>query len=84
VRFFTESFLECYGQLNRNIQKKVIKQNNIFVENPFHLSLHTEKLIPKRKEVWSIRVDKKYRILLYFNDGHTATFLFSWISRLDL
>lgn len=83
--FVTESFRECYSQLNRSIQRKVIKQKEIFEENPFHPSLHTEKLIPKRKEIWSIRVDKKHRILLRFNDGHTATFLLvgshDWIYR---
>jgi len=38
------------------------KQIVIFKNNPFYPSLHTEKLVPKPKEVWSFRIDKKYRV----------------------
>ena len=73
--FVTNEFLRRYQELDRRIQRKIIKQQQLFTENPFHPSLNTEKLIPKKKEVWSIRVDKKYRIMVRFHNAAQATFL---------
>ena len=49
-------------------------------------SLHTEKLVPRNKELWSFRIDKKYRIIFRFKNGSTAIFLLvgphDWIYKL--
>ena len=82
----TAEFVQRYSDLPEKIQKKAEKQENNFRENPFHPSLHTEKLEPRRKDVWSIRVDRRYRILFRFVDGETALFLtvgpHDWIYKL--
>ena len=71
----TEEFKKEYNCLPKQIQQKAEKQERIFKNNPFHPSLHTEKLIPKSKEVWSFRIDKKYRIIFRFLDGNKVIFL---------
>jgi len=82
----TAEFVSRYDDLPEKIQIKAEKQEKNFRENPFHPSLHTEKLEPRQKEVWSIRVDRKYRIVFRFVDGDTALFLtvgpHDWIYRL--
>jgi mRNA-degrading endonuclease RelE of RelBE toxin-antitoxin system len=71
----TEEFEKRYRKLPSAIRIRARKQQAIFSENPFHPSLNTEKLIPRAKEVWSFRIDKKYRILFRFVDGNTVLFL---------
>lgn len=79
-------FDKRYEKLPLAIQKKAEKQEKIFRKNPFHPSLHTEKLEPKNKELWSIRVDKSYRIIFRFVEGNTVLFLtvgpHDWIYKL--
>lgn len=71
----TEEFEKRYRKLPPAIRTRARKQQAIFSENPFHPSLSSEKLIPRSKEVWSFRVDRKYRILFRFVDGNTVLFL---------
>ncbi len=79
-------FDKRYERLPVSIQKKAEKQEKIFRKNPFYPSLHTEKLEPKNKELWGIRVDKSYRIIFRFVDGNTVLFLtvgpHDWIYKL--
>ena len=63
---FTDEFRRRYQNLPVITRKKAEKQEGIFRKNPFHPSLHTEKLEPKGKQVWSFRIDKKYRIFFRF------------------
>ncbi len=64
--FVTEEFEKRYNELPLQIQKKAEKQESLFRQNPFYPSLHTEKLSPHEKEVWSFRIDKDYRIAFRF------------------
>ncbi|OHA72924.1 MAG: hypothetical protein A3A27_02185 [Candidatus Wildermuthbacteria bacterium RIFCSPLOWO2_01_FULL_47_18] len=84
--FYTEEFNERYQKLTLALQKKAEKQERLFRANPFHPSLNTEKIEPKGKEVWTIRIDKKYRIALRFQ-GNKAIFLtcgpHDWIYRIN-
>jgi len=50
----------------RRVEKKFLKQLNLLKENPFHPSLRTELLEPRKMKIWSFRIDKKYRDLIYF------------------
>ena len=50
----------------RRLEKKFMKQLNLFKENPFHPSLRTELLEPRKMKIWSFRIDKKYRALFIF------------------
>jgi len=58
--FITEEFEKRYQNLPTPIQKKAEKQEAFFRQNPFYPSLHTEKLEPKGKQVWSFCIDKRY------------------------
>lgn len=83
----TKEFERRYRDLPASIQQRAEKQERLFRENPFHPSLHTEKLQPKGKEVWSYRIDRQYRILFRFLSGNKALFLtvgpHSWIYRIQ-
>lgn len=71
----TEEFEKRFETLPLVIRKKAEKQERLFRKNPFHPSLHTEKLEPKNRAVWSFRIDKSYRILFRFLNGNKALFL---------
>jgi addiction module RelE/StbE family toxin len=71
----TEEFEKRYQQLPKNIKRKAEKQEKIFRNNPFHPSLHTEKLMPKGKGIWSFRIGKRYRIIFRFLDKNRVVFL---------
>lgn len=81
----TDEFERRYQDLPASVQQRAEKQEKLFRENPFHPSLHTEKLKPKSKEVWSFRIDRQYRIVFRFVSGNQALFLtvgpHSWIYR---
>ncbi len=66
---FTEKFRERYQKLPVAIQRKIEKQRSVFEQNPFHPSLHTEKLEPKHRAYWSFRVDQNYRVIFRFIDA---------------
>ncbi len=59
------SEIEKYLKL-RKLEKKFEKQITIFKENPFHPSLRTELLEPRKMKIWSLRIDRKYRALFIF------------------
>ncbi len=71
----TKKFEARYSKLPVNIQKKAEKQEKLFVGNPLHPSLNTEKLSPKSSEAWSFRVDKNYRIVFRFLGESRVLFL---------
>jgi mRNA-degrading endonuclease RelE of RelBE toxin-antitoxin system len=82
----TEEFVKRYKQLSSSIQKKAEKQEQLFRQNPFHPSLHTEKLEPKGKQIWSFRVDRSYRVLFRFLERDKVIFLtigpHDWVYRI--
>ena len=55
----------------RRLEKKFLKQAEIFCRNPFHPGLHTELLEPRHLRIWSFRIDQKYRVIFIFRDKHT-------------
>lgn len=71
----TQEFQKKYQKLPLTIQKKAEKQEKLFRKNPFHPSLHSEKLEPKKKQVWSFRVDKSYRIIFRFLNSNKILLL---------
>ena len=48
-----------------NLTRKFQKQLNLFIENPNHPSLSTEKLEPKDAGLYSFRIDRKYRAIFH-------------------
>ena len=45
------------------LNKKWEKTKNLFENNPSHPSLNTELLEPKHRNIYSFRLDKKYRAI---------------------
>jgi len=45
------------------LTKKFKKQKNFFELDSFYPSLHTEKLQPTQLNIYSFRIDKKYRAI---------------------
>ena len=82
----TAEFEKRYSDLPVLIQKKAERQEKFFKENPFYPSLHTEKLEPRAKKLWSFRVDKNYRVVFRFFAGSKVLLLtvgkHDWIYRI--
>lgn len=82
----TKEFKIRYLDLPEVIKKKAQKQEQLFRKDLFHPSLHTEKLEPRGKQMWSVRIDKKYRILFRFISNNRVLFLtvgtHNWIYKL--
>ena len=47
----------------RDLEARFNKQFSLFMANPRHPSLHTERLEPKRLRIYSFRLDKQYRVI---------------------
>ena len=59
---------EDYLSLPKAIRKKTGKSTRLFEANPWHPSLHTEK-INLRKNIWSARIDLNYRFTFQWIQG---------------
>ena len=64
----TREFEERLSELPPAIKRKFARQEKTFRNNPFHPSLHTEKLEPRGHQVWSFRIDRRYRVIFRFVD----------------
>jgi mRNA-degrading endonuclease RelE of RelBE toxin-antitoxin system len=71
----TEEFVKRYELLPGPIKKRAEKQERFIRTNPFHPSLHTEKLEPRGRQVWSFRIDRKYRVIFRFLEKNKVLFL---------
>lgn len=71
----TARFRKSFAALGLSYKKKVKKQFQLFLQNPTYPSLHTEKLAPKEKNIWSFRIDRKYRVIFTFHGENTILFL---------
>ncbi len=72
---YADEFVKRFNQLPLAIKKRALKQETMFKINQFYPSLNTEKLIPKTRQLWSFRVDKKYRIVFRQFTADTIVFL---------
>ena len=59
----------------RGLDKKFRKQISLFRKNPFHPSLETELLEPRKMRIWSFRVDRKYRAIFIFKEKDAVEIL---------
>jgi len=74
--YTTNTFDKLFEKLGYEIQKKAANKTEIFKENPFNSILRTEKLHPKKFDVWSFRVDINYRIVFQFIGQNKVLFIF--------
>lgn len=56
----------------RGIFKKYEKQLRLLSENPRYPGLNVELLEPRKRGIYSFRIDKKYRALFVFRDDMNA------------
>lgn len=73
--FVAEEFEKKFKELPAHVQRKAEKQETLFRQNPFYPSLHTEKLSPHEKDIWSFRIDKNYRVAFRFYGSGKIIFL---------
>lgn len=73
--FVTREFEIRYQDLPEAIKKLAQKQEHLFRKNIFYPSLRTEKLEPKGKQIWSFRIDRKYRVFFKFIGSNKVLFL---------
>lgn len=71
----TPQFEKLYKKLPILVKRKAEKQIDYFLLDPFHPSLNVEKLAPKNKNYWSLRIDKKYRIIFNYQNQETVVFV---------
>lgn len=64
----TAKFDKLFTRLPKKLQDKAVKQSALFLRNSRHPSLNLEKLAPSIKGLWSMRVDKKFRIIVTFQN----------------
>jgi len=74
--YTTETFDKLFQRLEKKIQIKAAEKTEIFKDNPFNPVLRTEKLHPKKHDVWSFRVDVNYRIVFKFLEKNKVEFKF--------
>ena len=72
---YTDEFKKRFSTLPTSIQKKAIKQIDIFKKYPMYPSLNNEKIEPKDNGLWTIRIDQKYRILYKYNKNNSVVLL---------
>jgi len=61
--YYNSDFERQFVKLPKNIQQKAVKSEVLFRANPFHSSLRLHKLKGKLVGLWSISIDRKYRII---------------------
>ena len=71
---FTPEFEKWYKKLALSVKIKAEKQIDFFKVNPIHPSLNIEKLNPRNKNYWSLRVDVKHRIIFKFEKEDLVIF----------
>jgi mRNA-degrading endonuclease RelE of RelBE toxin-antitoxin system len=69
------SFWEAYKSLDKKVQERARKAFELWIENPFHPSLHF-KCINSEEDIWSVRITINYRALGIL-DNDTVTWF--WI-----
>lgn len=65
--------LKRFAKIDKNLSLKIAKQLNLFKQNPKHPSLRTHKLTGELKNLWSISITRKIR-MVYIVEGDVAIF----------
>lgn len=72
---YTDRFKKQHRLLSDEIKRKSAKAVCLFLENVLHPSLRLHTLSEPLKGLWSISIDKKYRITLQPIKGNTYLFV---------
>ena len=58
-----KAFIKQFKALPKEIQVKAVKTEKLFRANPFHPSLRLHKLKGNLQHLWSLSINRKYRIM---------------------
>jgi mRNA-degrading endonuclease YafQ of YafQ-DinJ toxin-antitoxin module len=72
---YNKEFEKQFRALPKLIQKKAVKAEILFRNNPFYPSLRLHKLEGTLKSLWSISLDMKYRIIFKPLDDGVILFI---------
>ncbi len=61
---YSRRFQKQHKDLPKDVKEKSVKALRLFLENILHPSLRLHKLSGASKGLWSISLDKRYRIIL--------------------
>jgi len=70
-----KNFEKQFQNLSKEIKLKAIKAEQVFKKNAFHPSLRLHKLSGKLKSLWSISIDRKYRIIFMPRENGDILFI---------
>jgi mRNA-degrading endonuclease RelE of RelBE toxin-antitoxin system len=73
------SFWEKYRRLDKSNQERTRKAFKLWIENPFHPSLHF-KCINTEENIWAVRINLGYRILGVLDEDTVTWF---WVGSHD-
>lgn len=73
------SFWDAYERLDQQTKDRTKKAFLLWVENPFHPSLHF-KCINAKKSIWAVRITRGIRAIGKFKDDTVTWF---WIGKHD-
>lgn len=73
--YYSNDFIRQVTRLPVNIRKKAIIQERLFRQNPFHPSLRVHNLKGKMQGLWSISVNRAYRILFKISENGEIIFI---------
>jgi len=69
------SFKKFFSKLPLEIQNIAKNKFKLWIENPFHISLHF-KCVNASENIWSIRINKNYRAI---GIKYDSTIIWYWI-----
>ncbi len=73
--FYNQTFQKQFQNLPHLIQKNAIQKEAIFRQNPFSPGLRLHSLQGSLKGLWSISIDRRYRIIFkVMSDGNILFF----------
>jgi addiction module RelE/StbE family toxin len=61
--YYSKKFFKTLSKLPKDVFKNAVKKEKIFKNNPLHPSLRLHELHGNCKKLWSISVNKNYRII---------------------
>ncbi len=72
---YSKSFAKKLEKFSRKDKEKILKEINIFWQDPFSSSLKTHKLTGKLKNYWSFSISFNLRIMFQFIKQETVAFI---------
>lgn len=74
---YSSKFAKEYRKLSDEIKSIAEKQENLFRNDPFNVSLKTHKLKGKLKDFYSFSIGYKYRIIFEFSKDKEVVYFYS-------